>query len=51
MKVKDVKVIDGRSKKYLQPKMEIIVVRVEQGFATSSGNNESWNETPGGGDF
>lgn len=39
------------TKTYVSPLLEIIDVAVESGFATSSGENEKWNEIPGGGDF
>lgn len=36
---------------YLSPQVEIVVVKIECGFAASSGENERWNENSGGGDF
>ena len=36
---------------YIAPDVEVLEIKIEQGFAASSGANEKWNETPGGGDF
>ena len=36
---------------YLSPQVEIVVVKIECGFAASNGENERWNENSGGGDF
>ena len=51
MKLGNNQVTDGNSSAYVSPTMEIIEVKIEQGFAASNGGNESWNEIPGGGDF
>lgn len=36
---------------YIFPQVEIVDVKIECGFAASSGENERWNENSGGGDF
>jgi hypothetical protein len=47
---KNLSVIDNKNI-YLSPQVEIVVVKIECGFAASSGENERWNENSGGGDF
>ena len=51
MKEMDLKCSDNRAGVYKRPAVEIVEIKIEQGFAASSGANEKWDETPGGGDF
>ena len=51
MNLRSSQATNGSSGAYISPLVEIIEVKIEQGFAASNGGNESWNEIPGGGDF
>ena len=51
MKIKTIMPVCGNSDEYVPPLIEIFDVEIEQGFATSNGNNEQWNDVPGGGNF
>lgn len=51
MKGTNVKIVNEQREQYVRPEVEFIELKIERGFAASSGSNESWNETPGGGNF
>ena len=51
MEIKEIMPVCGYSDEYVPPLIEIFDVEIEQGFATSNGNNEQWNDVPGGGNF
>ena len=51
MEIKTIMPACGNSNEYVPPSVEIFDVEIEQGFAASSGNNEQWNDVPGGGNF
>lgn len=51
MEIKTIMPACGNSNEYAPPSVEIFDVEIEQGFAASSGNNEQWNDVPGGGNF
>lgn len=51
MKLENNQTINGDTRVYVSPLLEVIEVKIERGFAVSNGGSEGWNETPGGGDF
>ena len=51
MKLENSQISNVNESIYVSPLIEIIEVKNERGFAASNGENESWNEIPGGGEF